>query len=164
MSAEMSIPNNIRKPDINVRSAVDFTVREITHICRDMKKRSPGSEGEREAAAYLAASLKEDCGCMDVKTETFTEHPASFYGYFHISAALDMLTAIFFFVHPWLCMTFGTLGLLVFITQFVLYKPLIDPLFPEKQSVNITAVRPCAGELRQRVFWTAISMRPGSFR
>ena len=36
---------------------VSYMVREITHICRDMKKRGPGSEGEREAAEYMAQVL-----------------------------------------------------------------------------------------------------------
>lgn len=142
----------IRKLHIDFKSAVDFTLREITHICRDLKKRAPGSEGEREAAAYMAASLEKDCGCTDIRIETFKEHPASFYGYFYISSALDILTAISFFIHPWLCLAVGTLGLFVFISQFVLYGQLIDPLFPERQSVNVTAVRPCSGEVRQRVF------------
>jgi hypothetical protein len=142
----------VRNLTIDLKSAVAFTLREITHICRNMKKRAPGSEGEREAAAYMAALLEQDCGCTDVKTETFTEHPAAFYGYFYISSALDILTAICFFIHPLLCLAVGTLGLFVFISQFVLYKQLIDPLFPEKQSTNITAVRSCSGEVRQRVF------------
>ncbi len=38
--------------------AVVFMVREITHICRSMQKRSPGSEGERMAARYMADVLK----------------------------------------------------------------------------------------------------------
>ena len=142
----------IRELDAHIGSTVEFMLREITHICRSMKKRAPGSEGEREAAEYMAASLQKDCGCGEVKTETFTEHPASFYGYFYISAALDVLTAVLFFISPRLCLAAGTLGLFVFLSHFVLYKQLIDPLFPEKQSVNVTAVRPCGGEARQRVF------------
>ena len=80
----------------DLRSAVDFALREITHICRDMKKRAPGSEGEREAAEYMAASLEKDCGCTDVRLEAFQEHPASFYSYFYYSATLDTLCAVSF--------------------------------------------------------------------
>jgi len=45
-----TMPNRIRELNADPRPAVSFAIREITHICRDMKKRSPGSEGEREAA------------------------------------------------------------------------------------------------------------------
>lgn len=140
------------KPDIDYQSAVDFTLREITHICRDLKKRAPGSEGEREAAAYMAASLEKDCGCANVKVETFKEHPASFYSYFYLSATLDTLCAVSFFIHPWLSISFGCLALVIFLFHFVLYRKPIDPFFPEKESVNVTAARRCSGEVRQRVF------------
>ncbi len=142
----------IQEFSVNLESAVGFTLREITHICRDMKKRAPGSEGEREAAAYMAASLEKDCGCTDVRVETFKEHPASFYSYFYCSAALDTLCAVSFFISPWLSILFGFLAFILFLFHFVLYKKPIDTFCPEKESVNVTAVRKCTGEVRQRVF------------
>ncbi len=140
------------KLDIDLRSSVSFAAKGITHICRDMKKRAPGGEGEREAAEYMAASLKKDCGCTDVRIETFKEHPASFYSYFYFSATLDTLCAVSFFIHPWLSILFGCLAFIIFLFHFVLYKKPIDPLFPEKESVNVTAVRKCSGEATRRVF------------
>jgi len=140
------------KLDIDFHSAVAFMLREITHICRDMKKRAPGSEGEREAAAYMAASLEKDCGCADVRVETFKEHPTSFYSYFYYSATLDTLCAASFFLRPWLSICFGCLALIIFLFHFVLYKKPLDPFYPERESVNVTAVRKCSDEVRQRVF------------
>ncbi len=136
----------------NSKQAVSFMIKGITHICRGMKKRAPGSEGEREAGEYMASILKNECGCADVKVETFSEHPAAFYGYFWFSATFDTLCAVSFFFHPLLSIVFGTAALLLFLFQFVLYKQIIDPLFPEKESVNVTAVRPCTGEVRRRIF------------
>ena len=136
----------------NSKQAVSYMVGEITHVCRDMKKRAPGSEGEREAGVYMSGILEKECGCSDVKTESFREHPASFYGYFWFSATLNCLCAAFFFIKPWLSIVFGLISYLLFIAHFVLYKKPLDPLFPEKESVNVTAVRPCTGEVRQRVF------------
>ena len=136
----------------NSTQAVSYMIRGITHICRDMKKRAPGSEGEREAGEYMASVLKNECGCTDVKVETFTEHPAAFYGYFWCSATLDTLCALSFFFSPWLSMFFGAAALLLFLFQFVLYRQIIDPLFPAKESVNVTAVRPCTGEVKRRIF------------
>lgn len=132
--------------------AVSFMIEEITHICRDMKKRAPGSEGEREAAVYMANVLEKECSCNDVKIEPFDEHPSAFYGYFYISTALGLLTVLCFFIMPLLSVVFGILGQLFFLFQFVLYKEIADPLFPERESANVTAVRPCRGEIRQRVF------------
>ena len=134
------------------RQAVSYMTREIGHICRDMERRPPGSRGEREAGAYLARVLARDCGCRDVRVEAFREHPDAFYGYFWFSAALDCLCAGLFFVRPWLSIAFGAAALLLFLFQFVLYRQVIDPLFPERESLNVTAVHPCSGEVRQRIF------------
>ena len=125
---------------------------EITHVCRDMEKRGPGSKGERAAGAYMASVLEKDCGCKEAKVEIFREHPAAFYGYFFITSAMNCLCTGMFFVLPWLSAVIGAATLLLFLFQFVLYKQLIDPLFPERESVNVTAIRPCRGEVRQRVF------------
>ena len=146
------MPNRMCELIADPRPAASFALREITHICGDMKKRAPGSEGEREAAEYMAKSLEKDCGCTDVRVETFREHPASFYSYFYFSAAFDTLCAVSFFIRPWLSILFGCLALILFLFHFVLYRKPIDPFFPEKESINVTAVRKCAGELRQRVF------------
>ena len=134
------------------RVAVAYMTEEIAHICRDMEKRAPGSAGERRAGAHLAQVLREDCGCRDVRVESFREHPAAFYGYFWFSALFDCLCAALFFVRPWLGVASGAVALLLFLLQFVRYRQVIDPLFPERESVNVTAIRPCAGEVRRRIF------------
>ncbi len=136
----------------NSTQAVSFMIKEITRICRDMGKRAPGSAGEREAGEYMAGVLKKECGCTDVKVETFKEHPSAFYGYFRFSATFDTLCAVSFFLSPRLSIVFGTAALLLFLFQFVLYKQIINPLFPEKESVNVTAVRPCMEEVKRRIF------------
>ena len=134
------------------RESVSYMAEEITHICRKIGRRSPGSAGERAAAEYFARVLQKKCGCTDVKTESFEEHPDSFYGYFYFSAFCDVLCCLLFFSKPLLSILFGVLGFLLFIFHFVLYRKPIDPLFPKKQGTNVTAVRPCAGEVRQRIF------------
>ena len=134
------------------KDTVSYMIREITQICRDLPKRAPGSEGEKAAAGYMADVLQNECGCSDVQTEIFTVRPAAFYGYFYFTAALGTLAAALFFVTPVLTIIFGLSGLLLFVFQFGLYKEIIDPLFPRKKSVNVTGIRPCAGECRRRIF------------
>ena len=134
------------------RESVSYMVEEITHICRKIGRRSPGSAGEQAAAEYFAGVLEKKCGCTDVKTESFEVHPDSFYGYFYFSAFCDILCGILFFSEPLLSILFGLLGLLLFIYHFVLYRKPLDPLFPRKQGTNVTAVHPCSGEVKQRIF------------
>lgn len=135
----------------NSRKSAEYIASEIAHICRSMDKRAPGSEGEYKAAQYMADILEKDCGCK-VKTERFELHPSAFYGYLYFSAALDTLTCLGFFVRPWLGILFGILALALFTVQFILYIPVVDPFFPKSRSVNVTAVKPCRGEVKRRVF------------
>ena len=38
----------------------DYMLKEITHICKDMDKRDPGSKGEKQACEYMAnVAVKE---------------------------------------------------------------------------------------------------------
>lgn len=128
-------------------------IAEITHICRDMKKRSPGTAGEREAAEYMAEVLKKDCGCRDVRLELFPVRPGGFYGYLYFSAVLDLLCCASFFAVPWLSACFGLMALLLMLFQFILYHEVVDRFFPLCRSANVTGVRPCGGEVKRRVFF-----------
>ncbi len=132
--------------------SVDYMVREITHICRSMRKREPGSAGERETALYMAETLRSECGCQEVQVETFREHPSAFYGYFWFSAVFDVMSAIGFFLHPVMSIVSGSIALFLFMFQFILYQQVIDPIFTEREGTNVTAVRPCGGEVHQRIF------------
>lgn len=38
----------------------DYMLDEITHICKDMDKRDPGSPGEKQACEYMADVLKKE--------------------------------------------------------------------------------------------------------
>ena len=138
--------------EIRSKSVTEYIMREITHICRSMKKRAPGSEGEREAAEYMAKTLENDCGCDNVVTESFSLHPGAFYGYLYFSCVFDVLTCALFFVNGWCSIAAGVISLLLFLLQFVLYYEIIDPFFPKADSVNVTAIRPCSGETKRRIF------------
>ena len=133
--------------------SVSYMIGEITHICRDMEPRSPGSGGERECAEYMAGLLRKECGCEKVQIESFLEHPGAFYGYLSFSAALDLLCVGSFFLSPWLSILFGGAAVLLMLFQFILYHEIVDPVFPLSEGTNVTAVRPCAGEVKRRVFF-----------
>ena len=133
------------------KDAVRFMSAQIAHVCRNIEKRPPGSVGERKAAEHMAQILRSRCGCKEPLIETFREHPGSFYGYCRLSAVFDSLSCLGFFLHPIVSLTSGCISMLLFIFYFVLYRPVIDWMFPEKEGTNVTAVRPCKGDVRRRV-------------
>ena len=40
--------------------AAQYMIREITHICKNLPKRDPGSEGEKLGCEYMAVVLEKD--------------------------------------------------------------------------------------------------------
>lgn len=130
-----------------------YIVDEITHICKNMEKRSPGSEGEKQASEYMAGVLKEDCGCERVEIEPFEVNPGSFYGWVYITMTLAIAAIPVFFFNPLISLIMIFVGLFVFLMQFGVYKKLIDFMFPKKTSHNVTAIKKCSGEVKRRMLF-----------
>lgn len=53
-------------------------VDEITHICKDMPKRTPGEEGERIACEYMADVLKKTADANAPTLNRLRKIPAAF--------------------------------------------------------------------------------------
>ncbi len=130
-----------------------YMVDEITHICKDMPKRDPGSEGEKIACEYMADVLKKDCGCDEAKVESFKENPGSFFGWIYFTITFVLAAIVLFFFCPIVSAVLIVLGLLIAFLQFGLYKKTMDRFFPEKTGNNVTAIKHCTGEVKRRIFF-----------
>lgn len=124
---------------------------EITHVCRDFPKRDPGGEGERIACEYMAQEMSELA--EDVKIEPFKVYPASFMGWVYVTVTCVLLAFASYFFATMISLVLIIIGLIPMLTQFVFYKRFTDPLYPEKTSYNVTAVKKCSGEVKRRVFY-----------
>ena len=78
----------------------DYILDEITHICKDMDKRDPGSPGEKQACEYMADVLKKDCGCERADVESFKENPGSFFGWIYFTITFVLAAIVLFFFCP----------------------------------------------------------------
>lgn len=133
--------------------AAQFMVDEITHICKDMPKRDPGSEGERIACEYMAEQMKE-FGCERADVESFDENPGSFYGWIHISFTLAFIAVVCFFQDIQILTIICLVAALVLaLLQFGMYKKVVDFMFPKKTGTNVTAIKSCTGEVKRRIFF-----------
>lgn len=133
--------------------AAQYMVDEITYICKNFEKRSPGSKGEQQACEYMAKVLKDDCGCDRVDVESFKENPGSFYGWLYFTLTFLLVGIALYFVFPLATIVLIVAGLFVCVMQFGLYKKLVDRCFPEKTGHNVTAVKKCKGEVKRRIFF-----------
>jgi len=136
----------------NKQESAQYMIDEITHICKDMPKRSPGTEGEKISCEYMAGVLK-DCGCETAEVESFKENPGAFFGWIYITVSLALASIVFYFFIPIVSMVLITLGLIVMILEFGLYKKAVDILFPEKEGHNVTAFKKPTGEVTRRIIF-----------
>jgi hypothetical protein len=142
------------KPLIDKKDeAAKYMIDEITHICKDMDTRSPGTKGEKEACEYMAKVLKEDCGCERADVESFKENPGSFFGWIYFTITFVLLAIALYFVAPIISLILIVAGLAIVFLQFGLYKKCVDRFFPELTGHNVTAVKKCTGEVKRRIFF-----------
>ena len=81
-------------------SAAKYIIDEITHIIKTCGKRDPGSEGEKKSCEYMADVLKNECGCEDVKIESYKVNPRAFYGWIYFTCTFVLLSVVLFFFAP----------------------------------------------------------------
>ena len=134
-----------------------WMVSEITYIIKNFEKRDAGSKGEKQASDYMAKVLKEQCGCKTAEVESFQENPGAFYGWMYITLTCALLAIALFFFKPLISIILIVAGLFVSFMEFGIYKKFVDPLFKEKTGHNVTAIRPCTGEVKQRIFFNGHS-------
>lgn len=137
----------------NKDKTAKYIIDEITHIIKTCGKRDPGSEGEKKSCEYMAKVLKEDCGCEDVKIESYKVNPGAFYGWIYFTCSFILLSMILFFFAPVFAIPLIIAGFTLTILEFGLYKKAIDRLFKEKTSHNVTAFKKCTGETKRRIIF-----------
>ncbi len=133
--------------------AAKYMIDEITHIIKTCGKRDPGSEGEKKSCEYMAEVLMKDCGCEDVKIESYEVAPRAFYGWIYFTMTFVLIAIALFFFAPVLSIPFIVAGFAIVLIQFGLYKKFLDPLFKKKTSHNVTAIKKCTGETKRRIIF-----------
>lgn len=129
-----------------------YMIDEITHICKDLPKRGPGSEGEKLSCEYMGEIMK-DLGCEDVKVEPFKENPGSFYGWIYFTITLCFMAFISYFLNPIASIIFIILGLGICVLQFGLYKKFVDKVFKEETGHNVSGFKKPTGEVQRRIIF-----------
>ncbi len=144
----MDLKNIIDKKE----KAAKYIIDEITHVIKTCGKRDPGSEGEKKSCEYMAEVLK-DCGCEDVKVEGYEVAPKAFYGWIYFTITFVLISVAAFFFVPVVGIPLITLGFVLVLLQFGVYKKVLDPFFKKKTSHNVTAIKKCKGETKRRIIF-----------
>ena len=145
----MDLTKIINKKD----EAAQYMIDEITHICKDFEKRSPGTKGELQSCEYMAEVLKKDCGCDYAEVESFKENPGSFFGWIYFTITFVLIAIALYFVAPVVSAVLIVFGLFIAFMQFGLYKKFVDRFFPELTGHNVTAIKKPTGEVKRRILF-----------
>ncbi len=144
----MSLKTIIENKDKYAQYMVD----EITHICNNLPKRAPGSEGEKQACEYMGELMK-DFGCERVEVDSYKENPGSFYGWIYFTITLCFMALAAYFLNPVFTIIFIFFGLLLCVLQFGLYKKTVDKVFKEKTGHNVHGFKKPTGEVKRRIIF-----------
>jgi hypothetical protein len=132
----------------NIDNVLSFT----NEVVRSYPNRLIGTPSCDQAGVRIAAEFAKNCDPGTVKREEFTCHPKSFLKYIRpavLAYVASLLAA--FLKRPWVALTGLSATLTVFVSQFMFYKKLFDPLFPKEKGYNISGVIEPQGEVRQQI-------------
>jgi len=115
-----------------------YVVDQTRHVIETFGPRAPGSEGERAAQAYIAECLTE-MGADEVRCESFSVAAQAFMRFQTVAGWLLILGFVaYWFVAP-LALLLSVAAFVVTWYQFIHYRLLLDPLYPQTESVNVYA-------------------------
>ncbi len=89
----------------------------------------------------------------EVSVEPFKLRPGAFFGWIYITVSLVLAALVALFFVPIVSIVFIILGVLIMLGEFVFYRQMVDKLFKEKTSHNLTAVKKPTGEVKRRIFF-----------
>ncbi len=146
MKANESTPNF----EIKVREYTNYAIKSIKNVCKNFGPRPVGSESETKAQQYMQADLEKFCD--EVKREEYKCSDKAFMSWVPIGVILLLISTI--------CYTLGwsvvglvlsALTLVMIVTEFFLYIPVLDSFFPKVTSGNVYGVRKAKGETKKRI-------------
>ncbi len=131
--------------DKAARSALDLTA----HIIDELGPRLAGTDACKKAAARLADTAGTSCD--SVKVESFAVHPGAFLGFIKVLVIFYAAAAAGLSFLPVFSALLTSLGMVILVFGFLLYKPLLDPFFPKKEGLNVIGTLEPSGEVKRQL-------------
>lgn len=152
----MNFSDTLNNAKSTLKDCTDFAVNGITNICKFYGPRPCGEESEQNAQFTMLEELREFSD--EVRRETFKANPDAFMSFVPIagSACIAASAVNLLGAKKNSKAALGSLALLgagvsSLVGEFLLYKKMLDPLFKEKESGNVIAVRKATGETKRRI-------------
>ncbi len=127
------------------RSALDFTA----GVIREFGPRLTGTDACKKAAARLAESAGTSCD--SVRLESFVVHPGAFLGFIKVLVVFYITAAAGLLYVPVFSAVLSSLGMVILVFGFLLYKPLLDPFYPKKEGLNVIGTLEPSGVVKRQL-------------
>ena len=148
----MKASEGIQNYKAKVKECVNYCVKEIKYVCKEVGGRESGSPAERKAQEHMADELRKYTD--SVEFEEFDLHPKAFMGWVIIVGICMIASVILYNLGFALVSLILTLvGAVCMIAEFLMYKEFLDPFFPKRTSANVIAIRKPEGEVKRRIIF-----------
>ncbi len=152
-------------PVAKVRESTNFAVREVKKVCKNVGPRAPGSASEDKAQDYVA----ENCGRFAdaVEKESFKLSPRAFMAWPWVVGVCILVADIIFQLGAFnvvpsfasrnfyiISLSVIVISIIIMVFEFLLYKPMLDPLFKKSTSSNVLLTRKPTGEVKRRIIFS----------
>ena len=151
--------NEIRR---NAAQYGEYIAQEAAYTAENMSARTAGSVAEADASEYIAGKLT--AAGAEVRSEEFGVSPAAAFGWIGVTVVCMMLAYVAYFFVAMVSVALIVVALVPFAVQGVFLSRAFDGAYISRTSHNVTAVLPCSGEVRRRVFFTAHADSARNFR
>lgn len=140
------------------QKAVDYSINTIKHICTNLPPRESGSMGERMAQEYLGKDINDNKWADKTVFEEFEVASKAFMGFSKIIPIFLLIGLIFFaFKVVWAPLAMAVISLVIFLSEFGLYKQFLDPFYKKTLSSNLIAIKKPKGEVKKRIIFSGHS-------
>ena len=140
----------------------EYIAQEAAYTAENMSARTAGSVAEADASEYIAGKLT--AAGAEVRSEEFGVSPAAAFGWIGVTVVCLMLAYVAYFFVAMVSVALIVVALVPFAVQGVFLSRAFDGAYISRTSHNVTAVLPCSGEVRRRVFFTAHADSARNFR
>ena len=132
----------------NIRNALEFT----NEIVTKFPQRLVGTPACDNAGIRIEEEFKKNCDPGTVRRVPFSLNPRSFLKYFRPVVGLYVVAvAAIHLRKPKIAMGILSGVLSVFVSQFMFYKKIFDPLFPKATGYNVYGSIEPEGEVKQQI-------------
>ncbi len=148
--------------DEQIEEQTKFVSDQIHEVIGTIGPRESGYESEHKAQDYVA-DLMEDTADK-VEKEPMSMHPHAFMGWVPIDGSLMTIASLILILllfnvftgtaWKWIMLVCTVISVVCIVGEFLLYKEMLDPLFPKKDSYNVVCTRKAAGETKRRIVFS----------